>query len=614
MTTEPLPHDEVATELSRPAGAAPTVSVVVRTFNRPERLRRCLASLAAQRRTDFEVVVVNDAGLEPAGVAEEFRGRLRVRLLTHEAHRGRTAALNTGLAAARGRYLCFVDDDDLLYPNHLEELVDAVERLPAGTVVHSRALEATEDDAGAVLGKRLVYFEDFDPEKLLIRNSLPILSVLVPADVCRAVGQFDTRFDVLEDWEYWIRVAKVAPFSTVDLPTCEYRVRAGSANCTTRERRRFLDAHRLLFSTHPVADGTPAVQAREQVLRDLRDRDRSHPFPFSIVVAAGPDPARLLACLDGIMTTCGDLPYETIVHAPDEPALVPLLAALEGDVSVLVGDGVDRHEAWRRGTRHAVGRVSILLADDERLRPELLLAAHRAQDGAQLRANGSSAAPTARQPQRRVVVTGCGRSGTGYVSQVLTALGHPCGHEAVFNPHTDGEWSFGALQGDSSWMAVPYLSQLPQGTLLLHQVRHPLAVIRSCIGIRMLSEPSPYREFLERHCPEVFAYDAELERAMAYWVYWNRRVEESAGELRYARGHLERLDTRFFANISALLGGTAAADTVGARITAVPTHYNARMRGSGVSWDTLPAGALRDELLAVAARYGYDVADAAPAA
>jgi hypothetical protein len=77
------------------------------------------------------------------------------------------------------------------------------------------------------------------------------------------------------------------------------------------------------------------------------------------------------------------------------------------------------------------------------------------------------------------VVCGAGRSGTGYASQAFTATGHPCSHEEIFDPFRHGP-DFGELQGDSSWLALPFLDQ-----------------------------------------PD------ELSRCMAYWVVWNRRSRGS---------------------------------------------------------------------------------------
>lgn len=108
-------------------GAAPRVSVVVPTHNRPELLREALASIAAQTCTDWEVVVVDDGSTPPIDVAalEAIVGP-RLRLVRHDQPRGVAAARNSGFAAALGELIAQVDDDDRLAPEALASATQAL--------------------------------------------------------------------------------------------------------------------------------------------------------------------------------------------------------------------------------------------------------------------------------------------------------------------------------------------------------------------------------------------------------------------------------------------------------------------------------------------------------
>jgi hypothetical protein len=88
------------------------------------------------------------------------------------------------------------------------------------------------------------------------------------------------------------------------------------------------------------------------------------------------------------------------------------------------------------------------------------------------------------------VVTGCARSGTTYLAELFTALGLPCGHEAVFAPATSHFAGFGSRRGDSSWLAVPFLDELPPNTVVIHVVREPSAVIRSLVATKFFTSGS----------------------------------------------------------------------------------------------------------------------------
>ena len=99
--------------------ARPTVSTVITTFDRPDGLRRALASVCAHPVDGHEVVVVNDAGPDVSAVVAEAAAVLPVRLITLPSNRGLAAARKAGIAAARGRYVAFLDDDDVWLPEHL---------------------------------------------------------------------------------------------------------------------------------------------------------------------------------------------------------------------------------------------------------------------------------------------------------------------------------------------------------------------------------------------------------------------------------------------------------------------------------------------------------------
>jgi hypothetical protein len=139
-------------------------------------------------------------------------------------------------------------------------------------------------------------------------------------------------------------------------------------------------------------------------------------------------------------------------------------------------------------------------------------------------------------PQARtldIIVTGTGRSGTGFASKWLTSIGIPTGHESFFTPGglemalrlLRHRLSF--LRGESSWLAAPYLDSQPlRGALVIHQVRHPKQMIESCLR-KPTSQAPAYAEYMENHLPQMGRYEDELNKMACQWIWWNQMIEEA---------------------------------------------------------------------------------------
>ena len=121
-----------------------TVTVVVRTRNRPAMLTRALGSIGSQTFTDYEVVIVNDAGdeAEVRSIVKKQKSAVRskITIVTNEVSNGREAALESGLSASHNRYYAVHDDDDLVVVEGLRS--DRCE----GTGEHRRAVTRAHDD------------------------------------------------------------------------------------------------------------------------------------------------------------------------------------------------------------------------------------------------------------------------------------------------------------------------------------------------------------------------------------------------------------------------------------------------------------------------------------
>lgn len=214
----------------------PPVSVVVRTKNRPSFLSQALASVAAQTRKPDEVLVVNDGGEDPSPVVLRFSKSLPVRLLNVPQHQGRTWAAQTGLLAAKGVAVGFLDDDDQWLPSHLEVLGGA---LALGARVAYSNVEVVKTDASGQVIARGFLAEEFNPIRLFFENFIPIIAVLLEKELAMKVGGFDTTLQYFEDWDLWVRLSQEELFLHCPVVTARYFVRPafGHGQATSGEHR-----------------------------------------------------------------------------------------------------------------------------------------------------------------------------------------------------------------------------------------------------------------------------------------------------------------------------------------------------------------------------------------
>ena len=247
------------------ASAKPLVSILIRTHRRAAFLRQALTSVLHQTYRNLEVVVVEDGSDEGAAVCEEFRDRLDVRYFRLNPGRGRSVAGNLALAEAKGEWLCFLDDDDLLFADHVETLLQvAHERDVRGAYglawrTHTRVI----DEQTAVVEE---VHRDIFPDEAFSRmvlwhhNFMPIQSVLFHRSLYERHGGFAEDMEQLEDWNLWTRYTIDADFVQVRKVTSKYRV-PSAVHVSSQRQARLDDAYRDAVARQDtmIFDATPAL-------------------------------------------------------------------------------------------------------------------------------------------------------------------------------------------------------------------------------------------------------------------------------------------------------------------------------------------------------------------
>lgn len=226
---------------------SPLFSVVVPTYRRTGRLAEALESVRRQTHADFECVVVDDAGPEQVVVPDDPR----FRLVRREVNGGAAAARTSGIEAARGGWVCFLDDDDLYLPHRLEVVVPHLDR--DVTVVVGRAEIRGDADGETIPWPQRDLQGDVADE--ILDGPIPHLGTVT---VRREHAEPFASLPASEDVEWWLRVARLAPVLTLhdvaylkrqhDEPRLTSRV-----GPRVEARRAILEQHRDYFADHPRA-------------------------------------------------------------------------------------------------------------------------------------------------------------------------------------------------------------------------------------------------------------------------------------------------------------------------------------------------------------------------
>ncbi len=244
----------------------PKVSVIVPTVNRPKMLKNAVQSILGQTFQDFEIIVVNDAGENVGSIIQSFNDR-RIQYISHLQNKGLAATRNTGIRNAKGKYIAYLDDDDVFLPNHLETLVRFLEGNPEFKVAYTDAFRVHQNKINGdyvPVARDLPYSRDFDPVEILFGNYIPVLCILHHKKILDEIGLFDETLTTHEDWDLWIRISRKYPFYHIKQVTCEFSWREDGSTMTSSIREDFFRTMKIIY-----AKNKPLVQ--EEIEKAISD-------------------------------------------------------------------------------------------------------------------------------------------------------------------------------------------------------------------------------------------------------------------------------------------------------------------------------------------------------
>lgn len=330
--------------------AGPTrFSIVVAAYNAADTLGDTLSSLAAQTYPHWEAIVVDDGSTDETATIARASATVdaRVRVISQE-NRGKSAARNAGLAVATGSWIVFLDSDDWLLPSYFERVAEVMLATEVEAVCTGWA-RATVDGVVLDAAPTPPYERLFETAA----RSCPfaIHSCVVRTEIARELGGFEESMTVCEDWDFWLRLARMAPrIGVVQDVVAIYRMRPGSA---VTDIEAFVESGLRLIALGHGAD-TRVPRAAERYRTGLPRAEQGSAqcvlvcWAAGLMIGQGRDPRGVLdqipenaapaltvadvagALFDGVLRAEGIASTAWVALWPEaEPRLDAFLAALE---------------------------------------------------------------------------------------------------------------------------------------------------------------------------------------------------------------------------------------------------------------------------------------------
>ena len=196
------------------AAKSPLVSVVIPTFDRRALLQEAVASVRAQTYVNLEIIVVDDGSRDETS-RMRGGGGLHVLRIPHCGRPGRVR--NAGVRSASGRYLAFLDSDDLWRPTKIERQLAALRDHPEAPLCHTRETWLRDGRTVSQSGQRHRR-SGFVLADALKKCIIGPSTVMMERQLFLDLGMFDPRLEIAEDYELWLRVTAGVPVGYIDEP------------------------------------------------------------------------------------------------------------------------------------------------------------------------------------------------------------------------------------------------------------------------------------------------------------------------------------------------------------------------------------------------------------
>ena len=185
----------------------PKIDIILPTYNRKNKIVTAIQSIIDQTYPNWILYVVNDGGEDVSEIIKDFKDK-RIKYYNIK-HIGKSGALNYGLKISNNHYISYMDDDDIIFPQHLELLLTASLQNKRNFVYSDTYLTEIDEKTGKQISQRIENNLDATYEMLRFQNYINHKQILHTRELYKKVGEYDEKLSILIDWDYIKRLAKI---------------------------------------------------------------------------------------------------------------------------------------------------------------------------------------------------------------------------------------------------------------------------------------------------------------------------------------------------------------------------------------------------------------------
>lgn len=194
------------------------VSIIIPVYNGEKYVSEAIDSVLNQTYKDFEIIVIDDGSKDNTlNILRMYRDKIKWK---SQENRGQASAINEGINIAKGKYIAYLDADDVCLPERFEKQVEYLDEHPNVSLVYSDRYNINEnEEIQGIFNSR-----PHDNFIILQQNYISRSVVMHKKECLDKVGLFDESITGSDDWDMWIRISEKFEMSYINKPLVKYRV------------------------------------------------------------------------------------------------------------------------------------------------------------------------------------------------------------------------------------------------------------------------------------------------------------------------------------------------------------------------------------------------------